>query len=101
MTPLPGVLFLYLVVVLSVLLALRYESMVTALLGIAGAFLTPLLLGRDLPDPRLVLVYILVIDLGILGVSTFRNWRWFTLVGLIGSYGLFTLWLDQFPSNLH
>ena len=97
--PLPAFLFLALVVVLSVLLALRYESRVIALLGIVGAFLTPVLLGRDLPDPRLVLVYILVIDLGILGVSTFRNWRWFTMVGLAGSYGLFALWMDQFPSE--
>ena len=97
--PLPAFLFLALVVVLSVLLALRYESLVIALLGIVGAFITPVLLGRDLPDPRLVLVYILVIDLGILGVSTFRNWRWFTMVGLAGSYGLFALWLDQFPSQ--
>lgn len=97
--PLPAFIFLALVVVLSVLLALRYESVVIALLGIVGAFLTPVLLGRDLPDPRLVLIYILVIDLGILGVSTFRNWRWFTMVGLAGSYGLFALWLDQFPSQ--
>ncbi len=97
--PVPAFLFLALVVVLSVLLALRYESLVIALLGIVGAFITPVLLGRDLPDPRLVLLYILVIDLGILAVSTFRNWRWFTMVGLAGSYGLFALWLDQFPSQ--
>ncbi|MDA1127246.1 MAG: DUF2339 domain-containing protein [Chloroflexi bacterium] len=97
--PLPAFLFLVLVVVLSVLLALRYESMVIALLGLVGAFLTPVLLGQDLPEPRLVLVYIVVIDLGILGISTFRNWRWFTMVGMAGSYGLFALWLDQFPSE--
>jgi len=94
--PLLAFLFLGLVVVLSVLLALRYESLVIALLGIVGAFLTPLLLGRDLDNPRLVLLYILVVDAGVLGVSTFRNWRWFTLVGLLGSYGLFALWLEQF-----
>ena len=35
-----------------------------------------------------ILIYLLAIDAGILGVSTFRNWRWFTLVGLIGSYGV-------------
>ena len=42
-------------------------------------------------------MYILVVDLGILGVSTFRNWRWFTLLGWAGSYGLFTYWLAAFP----
>ena len=83
-------LFLALVVALAGLLALRYESIVIAILGIIGAFLAPVLLGPNLPDDRLVLLYIIVVDLGILGVSTFRNWRWFTLLGLVGSYGLFS-----------
>ena len=83
-------LFLTLVVALAGLLALRYESIVIGILGIIGAFLSPVLLGPNLPDDRLVLVYIIVVDLGILGVSTFRNWRWFTLLGLVGSYGLFS-----------
>ena len=83
-------LFLALVVALAGLLAIRYESIVIGVLGIIGAFLSPVLLGPNLPDDRLVLVYIIVVDLGILGVSTFRNWRWFTLLGLVGSYGLFS-----------
>ena len=90
-------LFLAVVVALAGLLALRYESVVIAVLGIVGAFLSPLLLGPSLPDVRLVLVYILLVDIGILGVSTFRNWRWFTLLGWIGSYGLFLYWLNEFP----
>ena len=97
--PIPAFLFLALVVVVSGLLALRYESLVIALLGIVGAFLTPLLLAGDLPpdQPYVLLGYILLVDVGILGVSTFRNWRWFTLVGLIASYTLFALWLDRIP----
>lgn len=83
-------LFLSLVVALAGLLALRYESIVIGVLGIIGAFLSPVLLGPNLPDDRLLLVYIIVVDLGILGVSTFRNWRWFSLLGLVGSYGLFS-----------
>ena len=90
-------LFMALVVALAGLLALRYQSIVIAILGIIGAFVAPVLLGQDLPDVRLLLAYILVVDLGILGVSTFRNWRWFTLLGWAGSYGLFTYWLDAFP----
>ena len=90
-------LFLAVVVALAGLLALRYESVVIAVLGIVGAFLSPLLLGPSLPDVRLVLVYILLVDLGILGVSTSRNWRWFTLLGWVGSYGLFAYWLNEFP----
>ena len=90
-------LFLAMVVALAGLLALRYESIVIAVLGIVGAFLAPILLGPSLPDVRLVLLYILVVDLGVLGVSTFRNWRWFTMLAWVGSYGLFVYWLGRFP----
>lgn len=89
--------FMALVVALAGLLALRYESVVIALLGILGAFLAPMLLGPDLPDVRLLLVYIVLVDLGILGVSTFRNWRWFTLLGWAGSYAILTYGLAAFP----
>ena len=85
------------VVVAAGLLSLRYGSIVIAVLGIVGAFLAPVLLGRDLPDIRLVLAYILLVDLGILGVATFRNWQWFTLLGWAGSYGLFGYWMLEFP----
>lgn len=105
----PTLLFLSLVVVLSVLLALRYESLVIALMGVVGGFLTPVLMGvvlgpdlaarPDLPNEHWILLYILVLDAGILGVATFRNWRWFTLVGMVGSYVLLFLWLDQFPGR--
>ena len=91
-----ALLFLALVVALAALLALRYESIVIALLGIIGAFLAPALLGADLPDVRLALAYILVVDAGILAISTFRNWRWFNLVGWAGTYGVFFFWTSQF-----
>ena len=94
----PGLAFVLLAVVVTgaVLLALRYESIVIALLGVVGAFISPILLGTDLPDYRLVLLYILIVDVGILAISAFRNWRWLTLVGWAGSYGIFSYWLIDF-----
>ncbi len=91
-----ALLFMALVVALAALLALRYESIVVALLSIIGAFLAPALLGPDLPDIRLALVYILVVDAGILAISTFRNWRWFNMVGWAGTYGVFFFWTSRF-----
>ena len=95
----PDAAFALLAVVVAVasLLALRYESMVIGLLGVVGAFISPALLGPELSDIRLLGLYILLVDLGILGISTFRNWRWFTLVGWVGSYGLFAYGLDYYP----
>ncbi|MYA62191.1 MAG: DUF2339 domain-containing protein [Dehalococcoidia bacterium] len=95
----PDAAFALLAVVVAVasLLALRYESMVIGLLGVVGAFISPVLLGPELSDLRLLGLYILLVDLGILGISTFRNWRWFTLAGLVGSYGLFASGLEYYP----
>ena len=95
----PDAAFLFLAVVVGMagLLAIRYESIVIGILGIIGAFIAPVLLGPELPDIRLVMPYILVVDLGILWVATFRNWRWFILLGWIGSYGLFAAGVSQYP----
>ena len=95
----PDMAFALLAVVVAVasLLALRYESIVIGLLGVIGAFISPVLLGPELSDLRLLGLYILLVDLGILGISTFRNWRWFTLVGWVGSYGLFASGLEYYP----
>ena len=92
-----ALLLLALVVALAGLLAIRYNSLVIGLLGIVGAFIAPVLLGPELPDIRLVLLYILVVDLGILWVSTQRNWRWFNLLGWAGSYGVLALGIQQVP----
>ncbi len=81
-------------------LALRYESMPIAVIGIFGGFLTPLLLNERLPDPRLLLAYVLVLDLGVLALATFRNWRWFTLLSLIGSLGLYWFWQAELNPGL-
>jgi len=104
----PALLLMALVVVVGVALALRYGSLIIALLGIAGAFLAPVLLGvvlgpdlaeADLPDEHWLLIYVVVVGAGVLAVATFRNWRWLTAVGLAGSYGVLILWGDSFPDR--
>ena len=58
------------------------------------------MLSEQLPDQRVLLAYVLVLDLGVPALATFRNWRWFTLLGLLGSLALFWFWLDRLESGL-
>lgn len=99
--PIPALLFLSLIVALTGVLSLRYESRTIAVLGMVGAFITPVLLNGDLdPSQRFILlIYVVVVDLGILAISILRNWRWFTLIGLVASYCLFAIWMDQVPDS--
>jgi uncharacterized membrane protein len=107
----PAIAFLLLISLVSGALALRYEAMSLAIIGIIGAFAAPFILnafvsdlaeiqGRNTQSIRLI-AYIWVIALSVVLLSTFRNWRWFTLLGLIGSIGAFFLWyITMDPSTL-
>ena len=97
----PAVAFLLLLGVASAALALRYESMALAIIGIAGAFSAPFLLGGFDPDARAaggddanyqLVGYVLLVDVGVLVLSTFRNWWSFRLIALGASLAAYGLW---------
>ncbi len=85
----------FLITLAGAALALRHEAMGVAVLSIFGGFATPLLLQERLPDERLLLAYVLVLDVGVLALAGFRNWRWFTLLGWTGSLILFGFWQQE------
>lgn len=89
--PLPAFFVLAGLVFVSGFLALRYESRTIAILGLFGAFATPVLLEGEIDTETyyiMISVYIILVDLGILFVSSLRNWPYFVLIGLIFSYML-------------
>ena len=79
-------------------LALRYEALAIAILGILGGFATPVFLSQDVEQQWALLGYVLVLDLGVLFLAAFRNWRWFTLLALAGSLVLYQFWVQNEPS---
>ena len=84
-----------LITLAGALLSLRHEAAGVAVLSIFGGFATPLLLQEQLPDQRLLLAYVLVLDVGVLALAGFRNWRWFTLLAWAGSLILFAFWQQE------
>jgi uncharacterized membrane protein len=101
--------FLLLVSIASALLALRYNSMALAIIGILGAFIAPFILGAfgergleagEAGQAIQLLAYIIVVNIGVLILSTFRNWRWFTLLALFGSLITFGVWYGEFDRNI-
>ena len=85
---------LLLVSIASAALALRYNSMALAIIGILGAFVAPFTLGMG--EAWQFLAYVIVVDLGVLFLSTFRNWRWLTLLALVCSLVVFGIWHGEF-----
>jgi uncharacterized membrane protein len=95
MGTLPSLAILALITITGAALSLRHQSLGLALLAVLGGLFTPLILERDLPDAWLLLGYILILDLGVLALSTFRNWRWLVIVAAVGSYALFGFWVQD------
>ena len=80
----PAIGILLLISVTSAALALRHESVSLAIIGIAGAFVAPFATGGFAPTTQEVdragpsiqlMVYVIGVDVGVLALSTFRNWR--------------------------
>lgn len=98
--PLPALGFSVLVTLTAAGLALRYEARAIAVLGILGGFAAPLMLAEQLPAQAILLAYVLALDFGVLGLATFRNWRWLTLLGLAGSLILYGYWQGELEPGL-
>ena len=95
----PASSLLIVVTIASVALSLRYNSAALAIIGVIGALIAPIGLEEELIiqglNPWVVLGYILVLDIGVLSVSIFRDWRWLRILAGVGSYGLFLVYVTQ------
>src|SRR6266576_6190654 len=70
----PTFLLMALITVVAFLLAVRLNAIVVAILGIAGGFLTPVLLSTGQDYPLGLFVYIALLDSGLLAVSQRQRW---------------------------
>lgn len=108
----PAVALLLLISSVSAGLALRHDSLTLAIIGIIGAFMAPFILNgftesmgvvlradRNIESLQLI-AYIVVVDLGVLVLSTFKNWRWLILTGLVGSLATFGIWHEEYSDTV-
>jgi uncharacterized membrane protein len=63
-----------LITILCGILSIRYDSIVIALLGILGGFSTPLIIPTDVKNYDGLLSYLLILNLGVIGVASFKKW---------------------------
>lgn len=102
-----GISLLLFISVASAVIAIRQNSVSLAVIGIAGAFFGPFILGafNDAATNTItdstgnaigLLLYIVVVDIGVIVLATFRNWRWFTALALAGSLTTFGIWYQEY-----
>lgn len=84
--------------VTAALLALRYENMYIAVLGMLGGFATPLALSTGQDRPYGLFAYILMLDLGFLYLAVRRGWHRLALLNLVATLLMEAGWAGKFLS---
>jgi uncharacterized membrane protein len=81
------------------LIAIRVNSMLVAILGIAGGFMTPVLLSTGSANLPVLYSYMLLLNLGILAVSHSRHWPLLNYLGFVLTYVIFLGSLDAYEQS--
>lgn len=88
----PAFFAMMIITAMGAFLAVRYEQISLAILSILGGFLTPLLISTSTNNQIELFCYITVLNLGILGISYYRNWQKLNLFGFIATIFLYLSW---------
>jgi len=92
----PTFLLMTLITAVAFLLAVRLNAIVVAVLGIAGGFLTPVLLSTGQDHPLGLFVYIALLDIGLLALSQRQGWNVLPTLGAVGTALMQFAWVGTF-----
>ena len=76
-------------------LAAVYNSQVVAVLGVLGAYITPLLIGGDLSEGSFALFFIAVVNAPVLALGLKRKWQWLYNIAFVFTVFVMAMWIDS------
>ncbi|MEI6564715.1 MAG: DUF2339 domain-containing protein [bacterium] len=85
-----------LVTISAGVLALYADSMLIAIFGLIGGFCTPILLSTGEARFMALFSYLLLLNLGILGIAHARQWRLLNYLGFVFTYAIYIGSLRQY-----
>src|SRR5438034_2611344 len=85
-----------LITAVAFLLSVRLNAIVVAVLGIAGGFVTPVLLSTGQDRPLGLFVYIALLDIGLLALAQRKGWNALPILGAIGTALMQFAWVTTF-----
>lgn len=95
----PAFLLMTTVTALGIFLAVHENALAVALLSLLGGLATPLLVSTGHNSRDILLAYLLLLDVGVMAVAYFRQWRILDSVALAGTYVLFVGWYLKYYSD--
>ena len=92
----PTFLLMTLITAVAFLLSVRLNAIIVAVLGIAGGFLTPILLSTNQDNPLGLFGYIALLDIGLLALAQRQRWNALPILGAIGTALMQFAWVGAF-----
>ncbi len=89
-------LMMALVTVVAGVVAIRYDAIFSALLGLLGGFATPVLLSTGEDRPLSLFSYILLLNLGLMTIAVRKRWHGLVPLGLLGTLLIEIGWANKF-----
>lgn len=83
------------VTALGLSFAAKFNSLTSAILAMIGGFLTPFMLSKGGGNVTSLFTYVLILDLGVLVLATFRNWGALHLLNFFGTVLIWIGWLGN------
>ncbi|MCC5804940.1 MAG: DUF2339 domain-containing protein [Opitutales bacterium] len=90
--PAPAFILMAAVTALAGTLAVVYNNRWLAVLGLVGGFLTPVLIQPDDPSTPGFLLYLAILNAGVLGISFFRQWGLLHYLGAAATWLVYAVW---------
>ena len=84
------------ITVISGFIAVRFNSVLVAVLGVIGGYGTPLMLASTIPNLPGLFGYMLLLGLGVLAICYYRDWPLVNILSFFLNYGLLGLALDRY-----
>ncbi len=84
---------------LAVALALRYDTIWLAVLALVGGFLTPILVSTGTDNQMALMTYMIILNLGMLAISFYKDWKLLSVFGFIFTYILYVGWFSKFYTD--
>jgi uncharacterized membrane protein len=85
-----------LITAVAFLLSVRLNAVVVAVLGIAGGFLTPILLSTNQDNPLGLFGYVALLDIALLALAQRQRWSALPVLGAIGTVLMQFAWVGAF-----
>jgi len=92
MSPQTAFAFMVLVTAAGMTLAVLHDALSMAFLAVLGGVLTPVLVSTGQDSRDALFTYLLILNLGVLGVAFFRGWRLLETLALVGTFLLYAGW---------